>query len=670
MVTGRQAFHGETVSDTLAAVLTREPDWAALPLDTSPSIRRLLRRCLERNPKNRVHDVADARIELDEAHAPDDSAPVAAVGGRRSNWWLGVGGALLAAFATWLAVRPSTPAPSPPWRFALGGLNVSIDVRQGLALSPDGRKLVYRGRGDDGVERLYVRSFDGFSREALPGTEQGGHPFFSPDGDWVGFFALGSLKKVALAGGSPQTLCSAGLGVGGTWLEDGTIVFVGDPEVGLQSLPASGGRPETILSLEPNEDISLITSPSALPAGNAVLCVVRKNERFDVAVFSLASRELHVIAEDGFSPMYVPTGHVLYQQGQGSSTEGSALLALPFDPERLEATGPAFPALTAVGTRISYQTTMFAVAPGGTLAYIPQTSLLGRGALVWIDRKGRETPVVEISKPLDAPRLSPDGKRVAFRTPAPNCDIWIHDLARGSTTRLTLEGDNHGVVWSPDGRRIAFGRAQGMDSELLTQATDGSGNVVRLAPAEGRAPIPSSFSPDGSSLLVRTHNKGTSNDIDLLATGNTPRFKPLITTPFDEGQAVFSPDGRLIAYVSNESGRYEVYVQTYPAVDGREQVSTDGGIEPVWSRDGKELFFRRGRELAAVDIRLSPTLSVGKPRVLFEGDFVEGPFMAGYDVSPDGRRFIMARGRSSAEGGEINVVLNWHQELLEKVPVK
>jgi serine/threonine-protein kinase len=654
MLTGKRAFQGETVSDTLAAVLRAEIDWAALPAVTPASVRRVLKRCLDRDTRTRFHDIADVRIEMEEG---EEATPVA-VSAPRGRWRGPVffaAGAVLAAAAVLLGNR-SPARPGAIRRFELTGLNLLVDSRQGLALSPDGGNLVFRARGDDGFERLYLRALDSLEVRALPGTEQGGLPFFSPDGEWIGFFAAGTLKKVALAGGSSQAICRAGVPGGGTWLPDGTIIFVSDVYAGVtERVSAAGGAPQKILTLDSKQGLTAVTTPWALPGGKAVLCSVRKGETFDVAVFSLDGREWKILAEDGYGPVY-QDGFVFYQQGQGNS-----VLALPFDARTLVAKGSPSPVLSGIGTRISFQTRMFAVAAEGTMAYIPRATRLQNGLLLWVDRKGVATPIVEISRPLDSPRLSPDGTRVAFRTPAPNCDVWVHDLSRGATTRLTLEGDNHGVVWMSDGRRIAFARAHGTVSDVLAGAADGAGHLEPLGKTGMSATFPSSCSPDGRFLLASSSGRETGLDVSLLEIGRDPgdaMMKPLIHTAFDESEATFSPDGRWIAYVSNESGRSEVYLQPFPAMDSRQQVSTDGGTEPVWSRNGKELFFRHGRQMLAAEVRSAPAFSVGRPRLLFEGNYDEGPSVANYDVTADGGRFVMVRGRESG-GAEAVVVLNW-----------
>ncbi len=652
MLTGRKAFEGDTISDTLAAVLMREPDWSALPAGVPASVRRVLRRCLDRDPRTRFRDVADARIEMDEVAAAEPVAPLASPrpARRGAAVLLVAGGVLLGALATYLATRPKPPAPAPVKRFFLGGLQFIADVQQTIVLSPDGSKLAYRGRSEDGFERIYVRAFDSLEAKPLPGTEQGGQPFFSPDAQWVGFFAGGQLKKAAISGGSAQTICAvSGRTAGGTWLPDGTIVFVGDPSKGLERVPAAGGGSQLLLPVDRKKGESQVFTPWALPGGKAILYTSRTGEENLIKVTSIERPEPELLAKDGTAPIYVPTGHVLFHQG-------NSILALPFDLNRLAATGAAFPVLSQVSTRINANTRIYGVSPEGTLVYLPQAS--GEtGTLVWVDRTGVETVVVDMQRPVDSPRVSPDGRRVGFRTPATNCDLWIYDLERGATTRLTVEGDNHGFVWAPDGRRVAFSRA-GARGTLLTTTADGGGPVDRLLEIEGGFPIPSSWSPDGRFLL----HEHLAEDVALLTLEGDLKSRPLLRAPFQERQAAFSPDGRHIAYASNESGRNEVYVQPFPSMATRTQVSSDGGVEPVWSRDGKELFFRQGRRMMAVEIQTEPQFAGGRPRRLFEGDYRDGTFQPGYDVSPDGKRFLMVRGQLFG-GGEVNIVLNWLEEV-------
>ena len=657
MLTGRRAFAGDTVSEALAAVLRDEIDWRALPDGVPPTILRVLKRCLERNPKRRFHDIADVRIELNEPYEPvtnAGSARPAAISGR--GFGLFLAGAFVAATAVWLAVRPQAPAPERVQRFALAGLDsLVIDPNQTLTLSPDGRTLAYRGRGPDGVDRLFVRHLDALVPTPVAGTEGALQPFFSPDGQWLAFFAGGSLKKVPVTGGASQTVAPASVPLGGYWMDDGAIVFVAGVERGLLRVPSSGGPPETIAVVDSEND-GLFATPWGLPSARGVLLTVRRDNRFDVAVLSMEDRKLQVLVEDAYSPILASNGHVLFHQG-------NSIFALPFDSDRLAATGPAFPVVSDLSTRISFQTRMFAVARDGTLVYVPAAPRdAGAAKMVWVDRAGQSSIVSSFDRPADTPRLSPDASQVAFRTPAPNCDIWVHHLARGTTTRLTHEGDNHGVVWMNDGARIATARERREGVDIISLRPDGSGSSERIAsfPVASSA-VPSSW--NAGTLLVQGGGGRSGLDVSAL-TGANPDPTPVINSPFDDSGAVLSPDGRVFAYVSNQSGRAEVYVQPLDGQEQRLQISTAGGIEPVWSRSGKELFFRRGREMVAVRIETAPRLSVGRQDALFAGDYAFGPLaatvsgMANYDVAPDGTRFLMMTGTQWLQG-QLVVVLNW-----------
>jgi serine/threonine-protein kinase len=665
MLTGRSLFAGDTISDTLAGVLREEVDWSRLPADTPAAVRRVLRRCLERDPKRRLRDIGDARLELlepmpVEERGPGSGRPEPAARRPLGRIAVFLAGAALTALAFWLLGRGETPGVTPLTRFALHDLGMQIDAFQGVALSPDGRRLVFRREVDGGPGQLEVRSLDAFVGELLPGTENGRLPFFSPDGERIGFYATGELRTIALGSGVKRTVADV-LGVGGfsggAWLPDDTIVFAPVSGRTFARVPATGGEVER-LEIRDAPEISIVTSPWALPDGQAVLCSAGDGSRFDIAVFDLATRTLKIVATNGFTPVYVRTGHVLYQQG----AEGP-LMALPFDAERRVATGPAFPVVADLGSRVSYQGRMFAVADDGTLAYIPQTSLLAHGALIWVDQEGQTDPIVEVPRVIDIPRLSPDGRRIAFRAPAPQCDIWLHDLERGTTTRVTREGDNHGLAWMPDGERIAFARRAGDGWSVWATRTDGVGEVEKLAPTEMEPIFVASASPDSRYVLVETTRETTAQDVDLfdLEDGSV---RPIFQSRYDERSPAFSPDGRHLAYVSNETGRFEVYVRPFPGLDSREQISTAGGMDPVWAPDGRALYFRWGRELMAVDLLTEPSLRAGRPRPLFEFDSPSNPHgLPSFDVSADGERFVMLRERSAESGAELHVVLGWFGEL-------
>jgi serine/threonine-protein kinase len=662
MLAGNAPFGGETVTDSLGAVLLKDPDWSKLPDGLPARLRLLLERCLAKDVHRRLHDIADARIEIEDLRTghgdPDDPRPAEAA---RSRPWLVaaafVAGLALAAGAMWFALRPE-PVSASVRRFELSGMNMPIDAFQGLALSPDGSKLIVRARDETGDEQLKVRSFDTFELQPLANSQGGWLPFFSPDGQKVGFFSAGDIRIVNLQGGLARTLTQVDGFSGGVWMEDGTIVWAGLENDVLFRMPVEGGPLETI-ELEGVEPGTILTSPSLLPGGRALLCGVRRKGLFDVAAFDLEERRLHIVAENGFTPTWAPTGHVVYQQGVGSS-----LVALPFDPERLASTGAAFPVLGDLGARVSFQVRMFSIANDGTLAFIPATQRPDHASLVWLDEDGRETPIAEIDRVADTPRISHDGTRIAFRAPAPSCDIWVHDLQRGATTRVTREGDNHGVAWWPDDRRLAFARehADTLWSVFAT-SSDGAGAPERLADAMLTRGWVLSISHDARHILVSDRTSGTNANIQLVSLEDGG-VRKLLDSRWDEQGAVFSPDGEVIAYSSGESGRSEVYVQPFPGLDSRTQVSTDGGSEPVWSRDGRRLFFRRGRTLLVSDVQTSPVFSASRPVKLLEADLAASASgLASYDVAPDGKRFAIFRSAVGGSQVEVKVILNWFEEL-------
>ena len=650
MLAGRGAFTGDSTTEILGAIVHKEPDWPLIPDGTPSRVRDLLRRCLEKDPKRRLRDIGDAAYELSADAVPPAVTPVRTRGARWSSVAVAAVVALVAAAVTWLAMRAPAAVPAAPRRFAVSGLApMMFDAAQALALSPDGSALAFRGLGADGVERIYLRDFHSLELRPLAGTDGGRLPFFSPDGKWIAFFTVSALKKVAVEGGPAQTIAPAPGPSGGTWMDDGSIIFTGDPVKGVQRVLASGGTPETLLAPRDGA-LNAYSAPWGLPGSQALLLLQKRGASFDVAVLSLRDRRVSVLARDAFSPAWAPTGHVLFHQGD-------SILALSFDPATLTGRGTPFPVAQAVGNRISYQSRLFAVANDGTLAYVPAASAGEAGwAMMLVGRDGRETVAARLDRQSDTPRFSPDGTRVAFRTPAPNCDIWVRDLARGTTTRLTREGDNHGVVWSADGTRVLTGRAVATGTEVVALPADGSGTPEIVATLPGAfGAMPTSLSLTGEVIVQDRFGRETGSDIATIVVKDSER-RTLLDSPSDEGGGVISPDDRWLAYVSDESGRNEVYLRPYAGAGPRTLVSISGAVEPVWSRTGNELFFRSGRDLLTVPVSAERG-AAAQPRVLFTGDYPVGPQVANYDVAPDGR-LMMMRGRQWAEG-QVVIVLNW-----------
>jgi serine/threonine-protein kinase len=661
-LTGRRAFAGKTVSDTIEFILEREPDWKALPAKTPLKIRDLLRRCLQKDPNRRLRDIGDARIEIEEALAEPSSALPAAVAPRRHRWvpWTLV--LLASAVALWTLQRPA-PSPSRAVRrFALDFPQEVTGLGM-LALSPDGSRLVYANGGYGGGGLLYLYRMDQMDSTAIPGTEGADMPFFSPDGHWVAFFGGdGKLKKIDLRGGLPITLCDAPNGRGGSWGEDDTILFAPEAMSGLSRVSASGGSPAVVTTPDPSHGEVSHRYPEFLPGGKAALFTTWKNpfRESQISLLILETGKHRVLLEGGYNEKFSPTGHIAYARIP-------RLMAAPFDLESLALLGQPVPILERV------ERDGFSLSLDGSLAYIPD--VLEESTLMWVDRKGQSRPLTDLRRSFDfGPRLSPDGRHLALTMYTDGmAHIWVYDLERDALTRLSSGTVSDFLpLWTPDGTRITYVSG----SDIVWQAADGSGAVETLTRGAFQFNvIPDSWSPDGR-MLAFTKGDDTFSDIWLLPIEGDRTPRPFFETPFDERGAAFSPDGRWIAYVSNESGRYEVYVRPYPGPGGKSQVSTEGGVQPAWARSGREIFYRNeGNKMMAVTVETEPAFRPSKPRLLFEGQFLGGAGTIGnsklgramYDIAPYGEHFVMLRSEEES-APRIHVVLNWAEELKAKVP--
>jgi Tol biopolymer transport system component len=679
LLTGRRPFRGETLSDTVAAILERGPDWQALPAATPAQIQELLRRCLQKDKTLRLRDAGDARIEIQEAlTAPLTEAKVAAAPQHVTGWrrvaMLGLAGIVFLAIgviATWnLKPSPRQPVTRTVINLPPGQQLAGLDIGPALALSPDGAHLAYVA-SQGGTQQLYLRAMDSLEAKPISRTEGAVNPFFSPDGQWVGFFAGGKLKKVSVSGGAAVTLGDAAQPHGASWGSQGMIAFASTFNGVLQQVSNAGGTPLPLTRLE-RGDVSQ-RWPEFLPDAKAVLFaagpIAINFINAQVAVQSVGTGERRNVIPRGMYPRYAPSGHLVYAQG-------GSLMAVPFDPQRLTATGAAVPVVEGVLQSLSSGAAQYSISANGSLVYVPGSIQSAQLRLVWVNRNGAEQPLAAAVHSYLGPRLSPDGRLVAVTITGQDSQVWLYDLSRETLTRLTFEGNtNFNPSWTPDGKRMAFqSNKEGSAGNLFWQLADGSGGLERLTNSEYNQ-VPHSWSPDGQLLAFVEVNPTTGLDIWVLPMGDprTPglaKAQPFIRTPFDEGGPRFSPDGRWLAYISDESGRFEIYVQPYPGPGGRRQVSTEGGTEPVWNPNGRELFYRGGDKMMAVDIVTQPTFSAGKPRMLFEGQYVPAPVtFSNYDVSPDGQRFLMIKANEQESAPtQINVVLNWFEELKQKVP--
>jgi hypothetical protein len=645
MLTGRPVFTGETVSHVLAAVLRAEPDWSALPANTPTPIRRLLRRCLEKDRKRRLADAADARLEIDDALAPIGDASTVRVAMPEAAWrralpWASTG-ALAAGLAVvlglWAPWRPAatpritrmTITPSGPAALTITG------VDRDLALSPDGTHVVYVGNSGT---QLLVRALEALEPVAIASGNNLGGPFVSPDGQWVGFFEnVTTLRKVAITGGPAITLTSVdGIPRGATWATDDTIIFAtSNPATGLQRVSAAGGTPEVLTRPDRAQSEANHLWPEVLSGSRAVLFTITSQtgglETAQVAARDLRTGTQKVLLRGGSHGRYVASGlarRSLGEVGHLVYVAAGTLRAIPFDPTRLETHGTPLPVLPRLITT-PYGAGDFAVATDGTFVYADAPGNLAANArtLVWVDRTGKEEPIAAPPRAYQHPRLSPDGTRVALFSLDQENDLWIWDLRRARLTRLTLDpSQDFFPLWTPNGKRIVFTSNRGGQNNLWWQAADGNGTAERLTTSSNTRLV-TGITPDGTVVLFFEVTPTMGRDLMQLALDGTRRVTPLLQTKFDELNGIVSPDGRWLAYESNSSGSFEIYVQPFPNVGGgQRQVSTAGGRQPLWARSGKELFYVGGNgALLRVPVEASGTTwNAGTPMKLLEGRYVTG----------------------------------------------
>jgi eukaryotic-like serine/threonine-protein kinase len=650
---------------------------------TPPALDRVVKKCLAKEPEKRwqaASDVCDELKWIAEGGSQAGLAPTAAAKGIRSlgrRRLIVIAGALLlvaaiASLATW-SLKPTPPQPVtrtvinlPPGQQLAG-----LENGPAVALSPDGTHLAYVAR-QGGTQQLYLRAMDSLEARPIPGTEGAVNPFFSPDGQWVGFLAAGKLKKISVNGGAALTLSDAAYPGGASWGSQGIIAFTPQNVSALLQVPDAGGTPQSLTRLGRGENT--LRWPEFLPGGKAVLFAASANtsswNNAKVDIQPVGTAERRNLIQRGTNPRYAPSGHLVYAQG-------GSLMAVPFDPQRLEVTGSAVPVVEGVLQSPINGAAQYSFSATGSLVYVPGGIQSAQSRLVWVSRNGAEQPLAAPAHAYLDLRLSPDGRRVAVGITESESQIWLYDLSRETLTRLTFEGSsNTAPAWTPDGKRMAFASNKEGSPNLFWQLADGSGGLERLTTSE-YTQAPNSWSPDGQLLAFQEVNPTTQRDIWVLrigdpspASGQVRKAQPFLRTPFNESASRFSPDGRWLAYISNESGRYEIYVQAYPGSGGKWQISTEGGTEPIWNPNGRELFYRSGDKMMAVEIATQSGFAAGKPRMLFEGPYLPTPgTIPNYDVSPDGQRFLMLKPvEQAAAPTQINVVLNWFEELKQKAP--
>jgi serine/threonine-protein kinase len=675
ILTGRRLFEGETASDVLAAVLRQEMDFGALPAGTPHAVGRLLRRCLERDIRRRLHDIGDAKIEIDDAlespaESPTSAAPPKAAGPRAWRvlpWLVAAALALLLFFST----RRAPPGPGEVVHLSLNvpegvGLDPNLAAQvQLLAISPDGSRIAFRGRTGEET-RIFLRDLARESSEPMPGTEGGEDPFFSPDGEWLGFFSGGNLKKMALRGGTPVMLAVAGRSRGAAWGDDDTIVFAPTVNTALMRIAASGGEPRPLTALDPAGRERTHRWPEVLPGGKMVLFTVGTEDKpgdYDesrIDAISLATGKRHVVYRGASLARYAPPGYLLLARH-------GDLLAVPFDAKTAEVRGNPMPVLQGVSGDPRSGISYFAVAKTAALVYAAGISAQGINDIVWYDRAGRREPTGIPPGMYDELELSPDGQKLAYEegpSGGARSDLWIADLAHGGQFQLTSNGKARSPCWTPDGASVAFAGPAG--DAILRQRADGSGAAEVLWRSNQLVPITlDSFVPDGSALLFTMTGMPTRADIFLLPLSGERSARALISTPAAETLGRISPNGRWIAYTGEYTAGQQIYVQSFPSLAGRWPASRGGGSAPRWSRDGKELFYLSGDQMFAVPVRQEPTFSPGEPRALFRIELPSPSEWSDiYDVAPDGKRFIvLVRRKDSTRTPRIDVILNFGKRL-------
>ena len=677
---GRQPFAGETVSDILSAILRGEPDWSALPAETPARVRDLLRRCLNKDLKRRLHDIADARIELEEPPGSETAAaaPAPSRGGRLA---VALGGALLGAAIATAAVlflRPAAPRTSPAVVRAVlpppPGDRLVARWSPVVAVSPDGRTIVYSAN-HGGKQMLLRRALDGVQTEPIAGTERGIAPFFSPDGQWIGFFTVDELKKVPLAGGTAVLLSKVPpITCGGSWGEDGRIVLAPTFNGALVTVPETGGESHPLTRLDSSRGEHAHLYPQSLPGGRGVLFTVRLGKDFaDTRASNIAVLDS---AKGTWTTVLEGASFARYAAGRLVFVRGDSVFSTRFDVSGLAVTGTAAAITESVAVDPARGFGNFEISAAGTLVYLegPPNPEENRTAVLALDRNGKESAIPLPPAEYRMAVLSPDGGRLAVtRWARMRGTIAIYERERRILSTLTPEPGSHFCpVWSPDGRRIAFSRFAETSPALSVKNADGSGEIEALTDQSGDAEFPNSWSPDGKAILYTvayTEDRGPkrkrgSSDLWIVSPGDPKSARPWFETPFRETAAAFSPDGRWVAYVSQESGAYEVFVRPYPGPGAGIKISEDAA-EPLWSRDGRTLYYRSGDEakLFAVAIQSSSALVVSPPRLVFTAEIDargrEDDYRH-YDVSPDGQEFIGVRTvRPPAPERRLSIVTDW-----------
>jgi eukaryotic-like serine/threonine-protein kinase len=682
MATGRLPFQGNTAAAVFNGIISKQPIAPGrVNPDLPPELERIINKLLEKDRSLRYQSAAELRADLmrlkreSESGRTATSVPVAervsAAPSRALAWTTAALALLIAVIVMMWGFRPVAPtAPPSVSRIAIslppGQLVPQDTTGPSVAISPDGTRLAYVASQQGRAARIYVRPLEGLDGTPLSGTDGASAPFFSVDGQWLGFYAGGKMKKIPTAGGTVADLIDAADARGASWGIPGTITFAPARNSLIHSVSEAGGPSQRVTNFTDNENSH--RWPYALADATLLLFAAFRSgsnwENATVAVQSMATGERRNLVEGGTHPRYTQSGHLVYARGQ-------MLMAAPFDIGRLSLTGTPVPVVEGVlQTSPLNGMAQYSFSDAGSLVYLPASGQAFLRRIVWVRRDGTEQPLNAPPRPYRNPRISPDGQRVAVAIDEQQMHVWLYDFARYALTRLTSEGTiNYNPAWTPDGERISYQALGRADHGLFWQRADGSGGPERLCCNAGFSGA-TSWSPDGQ-LVVGGGASSAGGDLYTIRRGDSAA-QTLDSTPFAEGAPVFSPNGRWLAYSSNESGRSEIYMTAYPRPGRKWLISTDGGTEPMWNRNGRELFYRSGNRMMSVAITAQPAFSASRPAVLFEGQYEPTLVTnANYDVSPDGQRFLMLKASAAQEASptQINVVLNWFEDLRRRVPI-
>ena len=656
LLTGHRAFDGQTSSSVMAAVLAKEPEpiEKLVPL-TPPALDRIISRCLAKDPEDRWQSARDVAAELKWVSQGGSQAGLPAMVSNRRRTrerlaWAVSGVAAVAALAFAVAWMRRAPAPPPLVRFQLV-LPSTLQNASPPMVSPDGRNVAFAA--DNGGQRMvWIRSMDSLEPRSLPGTEGVYRPFWSPDSRFVGFIAGSKMKKVDIAGGPPQTICDVGGNGDGSWSAEGVILFDGTVNDAMREVPAAGGvsKPVVLDEGKPNGTPSS-GWPEFLPDGKHFLYTVGTSD-LTLKVGELGSTKSKTLFTTTTRVSYAAPGYLMFVRDR-------TLVAQKFDPDSLTLQGDPVPLGEGLGTD-NVGLASFSVSRTGVLVY--RGGELTGSRLIWVDRGGKETPALDAAADYHDTWFSPDRTRLAYDIGGDGGqnDIWIRDMNRGVSTRFTFgPSSNVDAIWSPDGRRIVYTSREKGPGDLFVKDASGTKDPEPLLVDKDEKYV-SDWSPDGKYLLISWRGKDSGGwNISALTMDGEHKLVPIVKTQFNEIWATFSPDGKYIAYESNESGRFEIYVQEFPDARNKWQISTNGGVEPYWRGDGRELFYRNGRQIVGVPVQIGSTFTAGTPAPILETRFSASIARGVYRPAPDGQKFLVLAPRAAQVDTPATVVLNW-----------